>query len=78
MVNFPSFHGHFVYVPFWYYNKLLKLLMSFKTSHPSDPSPEIFHIVLQHEKQMLRNSETTVIALRMNKTKWFWEKSAIL
>lgn len=28
--------------------ELLKLLMSFKTSHPSDPSPKIFHIVSQH------------------------------
>lgn len=38
-----------------------------------------FHIfILLHKQQMLRNYGAVVIALRMNKTKWCWEKSAVL
>lgn len=36
------------YITFLCHVELLKLLMPFQTSHPSDPAPKNFHIVLQH------------------------------
>lgn len=57
---------------------MLNFSRPLKTSRPSDPPPKIVHIVSQHKEQMLRNYGTAAIAPRTHKTKWFWEKSAIL
>lgn len=45
---------------------------------PDHPAPEISVVVSRCKKQMSRNYETLAIAPRVHKTKWMWEKSAIL